>query len=275
MLKTFYSLVKRDNVRSFIEGLCNKVGGIFCEHCDAVEATFGNEKVSPILRENEPTFAGAAFWAEGMRMSIEEEFQQLKLSSLPFDETYLNEFESKFLVLHKKLIDFQFEKFRSWEATLSSFNLDEIQNFFQEVGVSIYKSSFHYSFGSTKFHFKPVFRRESIDDSKLSSLLVCNFDERLCQLYMEAEYFEKHKTDFDIPQDFHAISHKRDDLFYTHSQMMLITKAHSDLLRKLSPEEYRLFSDFLNVLERHIRPGFTKITWSSRPHTIDRFTEVS
>lgn len=72
----------------------------------------------------------------------------------------------------------------------------------------------------------------------------------------------------------HAVSHKRDDLFYTHSQVMLVARAHSELFQQLSTVECKLFGDFLRTLERHIRPGLTKITWSSRPKVVDQFTEV-
>ena len=252
MLETFSSLAKREAIQKCIDSMSIKVIDLFMEQCNAVENDFERRRANPPLRSNEATYAGSALWVESSLRSLKHLCNQIEMSPLRL-HTFLSKEQKKNIdALVANLSAYQASKFNAWKECLKDFDSSKIEQSLQE----------------------PILRKLSIN-SKYASLIVVNFDERLSHVYNEAHCWEKLHDRFEIPQDIHAISHKRDDLFYVHSQVMPIAKAYSEIVGKLATEECKLFVDYIRSLEKQIRPGFTKLTWSARPQMIDRYAKVN
>lgn len=96
-------------------------------------------------------------------------------------------------------------------------------------------------------------------------------------LFAETAGWEKlaEPKKFEIPDIYHSISHKRADLLYVNAQIMLVVRAYSEIFTKLSNDECTLFADHLRGLDKQIRPGLSKLTWSTRTNIVDKFVHVS
>jgi len=107
-----------------------------------------------------------------------------------------------------------------------------------------------------------------------SAIISCTFDDRLYRLFLEENAWEKMDAHFEVPSNLRSVTHRRDNLIYVQSQIMLITRVHAEIYRRLSTEECTLFGDYLQAFGKVMRPGFSNITWSSKISIVDRFVQV-
>jgi dynein heavy chain len=116
---------------------------------------------------------------------------------------------------------------------------------------------------------KPLIRRladtdsTTVNTSKHSGELVCNFDEDLISLFSEVSYWEKFQGEFTIPYVAHDLCNKKENLRIMRENVMLVVRAYNDIIRDLNADEKRLFLDHIRKLDRRIGQGMTKLTWQN------------
>ena len=80
--------------------------------------------------------------------------------------------------------------------------------------------------------------------------------------------------EFNTPNAILGICHQREALRLIRERVMMLVRAYNSLVDDLTGIS-SLYADHLRSLEKRLYPGFTKLTWSSRPLVIDRFVQVS
>jgi len=122
---------------------------------------------------------------------------------------------------------------------------------------------------------QPLLRKASETKNDILSPIVSNFDCGIISILTEAHFWDKlHNEEFVTPNEVLGICHQREVLRVVRERVMILVRAYNEFLQNLSGTSM-LYLDHLKVLEKKLRPGFTKILWSTRPIVIDKFVQVS
>lgn len=78
MLRCFEALTKKEAVRKALEKKTEGTLILFHSQIADSRSRFDRNRLSPSLMDDEPTFAGAASWARGMKRRIEHDWALLQ-----------------------------------------------------------------------------------------------------------------------------------------------------------------------------------------------------
>ena len=79
--------------------------------------------------------------------------------------------------------------------------------------------------------------------------------------------------EFTTPNIILGICHQREMLRLVRERVMKLVRSYNSLIGDMCGIS-NLFSDHLRYLEKRIKPGFSKITWTTHQRVIDRFVQV-
>lgn len=90
----------------------------------------------------------------------------------------------------------------------------------------------------------------------------------------EAYFWNRlHNEDFVTPSEVLGIYHQREILRIIRDRVMGLVSAHTTFVKHLKGTSM-LYLDHLKKLDKKLRPGLKKITWSIRPIVIEKFIQV-
>lgn len=83
----------------------------------------------------------------------------------------------------------------------------------------------------------------------------------LLQLFREGKYWES--LHFEIPQHAKPTYAKADLIKLVYESVLSVVMDYNKILSALSDEERLLFKPLINIVERKIAPGLSKLTWAA------------
>ncbi|CAM9180031.1 unnamed protein product [Ectocarpus fasciculatus] len=241
LAETFLRLAKRDAVSRCVEKKISDLHHMFTKQVQVVRAQFEHERLSPPLRLQEPKFAGSALWAHSLGVVVKSNYDMLcRLHTTNArDADDCQEACTTFLSV---INDFKKSRYEQWIQDLNEKAKDN--GLQRRLDIAVLR------------------RRDP--DNKGSTEIVCNFDEELLVLFAEVAHWEKFHSGFTIPYVAHDICNAEDSMRIMRERVMMIVRAYNDIIRDISSDEKRLFTDYMRKLDKRINQGMTKLTWQSK-----------
>ena len=122
---------------------------------------------------------------------------------------------------------------------------------------------------------QPILQRVAGIKTDILRPLVSTFDSNIMNIFIEAHSWDKfHNEEFVTPNEVLGIFHQRDVLRIVRDRVMNLVTAYNAFIAHLKGTSM-LYIDHLKMLDKKLRPGFKKISWSIRPVVVDKFVHVS
>lgn len=97
--------------------------------------------------------------------------------------------------------------------------------------------------------------------SSKPGLLECNIDRSLLNIFRETRYWESLK--YEVPPHVKAVYQKANMIIFVYENVLAVVKDYNKIVASLSNEERLLFKPLINIVEKKIAPGLSKLTWAS------------
>jgi dynein heavy chain, axonemal len=255
LLEAFTALAKKDHILRCVEKHTSEQYDEFAERLADLNKYFEDHNNAPPLTTHEPSFAGAALWAKGMRRRVSshwtilENATFLQQSTAQFKgaktsaEAFMNSLDKYQHAQHVKWTQ-QVEELCSQPGSGGSLMSRLDIPLMARVGAPV---------GSAK-----------ATGSRAKGELVCNFDQPLLTLFSEVAHWEKVGGNFPIPYPALDICNQKEKLRVLRESVMLVVRSYNAILRALTATERRLFNDHIRKLDKRINQGCAKLTWSSK-----------
>lgn len=104
---------------------------------------------------------------------------------------------------------------------------------------------------------RPLMRRSA----EKAGLFECNIDGFLLDMIHEAKYWQL--MHFDIPGHVMNLYNKASSIKFVYDSVIMVVMDYNKILAALSDEERLLFRVLIQVVERKIAPGLSKLTWAT------------
>jgi dynein heavy chain len=244
LAETFLRLAKRDMIQRCVEKKISELHQTFLKQVQSIRSEFEHQRMSPPLRSQDPKYAGSALWAHGLATTVSQDYQLLSRLTNGVNERDVEDAKEACATLVSVTNEFKKNRYEHW--------IEDLSEKAKENGLQ-------------KRLDIPILRRLDPDASlKGASEIVCNFDEELLVLFAEVRNWQKFHVGFNIPYAAHDICNSEDSMRVLRERVMTIVRAYNDIVRDISSDERRLFTDYMRKLDRRMNQGMTKLTWQSR-----------
>ncbi|XP_022235820.1 dynein heavy chain 2, axonemal-like [Limulus polyphemus] len=178
-----------------------------------------------------PQYAGAAYWAQGLRQKIERPLKLLKAAKWLPHTGIGDEVHAQYQQLVHALDEFICKTFNDWCATIDEDPMKKLQ--------------------------APLMCRNIHEPGMIDA----NFDRSILKHYQEMIHWEQ--LMFEIPQYVQELYFRKDELQTLLQNVLVVVREYNQIMSVLSPEEKGLFRQKIRFLDKRIQPGLTTLTWVS------------
>lgn len=283
LLDVFHHLAVRTAMKETLISKTDALYEMFLQNLKQVKKEFDDFKKNPPLAPDQPKWAGAALWAQGLLSRIEADYKLLQEAEAAWSQ------KSPQARPHREDAETTFKQYsqllQQWILGTHAEWKEEVDAMVAASGpVAAASPTSPQALGSGEMP-NPLFERLNrpliarevavahqdgvLKRTPTIGRLECNFDKQLLRLFGEVRYW--YKTEHPIAYlPFDIYSKKCEQLHSVRESVCLIVRDYNAIIDCLSVEERKLFSEHLRRLDTKINPGITKLTWNSR-HIKDNF----
>ena len=276
LLEAFELLSTKENVKRSLDKKTEHVIGLFMSQLHMLRQQFDKQNTNPPVHPSEPTFAGAAAWARGIRDLLESLWGHLKKSRhwLPSVRQWPEARSSyeQFIAVLGQYIE---RKYNEWYTSLQSLDHTLLNEKLEQK--LMVKSKIVTDI--------PDHRNPGAATKDTKHHLANNFDHDLLRLFNEVRLWGKFDG-INIPYVAHDIAGQQmEKLRVIREGVGMVVRLYNSMIDDLAENEKRLFSeaeiamdsssmprfverrlfsDHIKKLDRRIAPGLFKLNWTSK-----------
>lgn len=273
LLEAFDSLAIIPRIKRAVHQKAQEVWALFLKQLRDAKSIFDAQAHNPPLRPDEPMFAGAALWTEGIARPLREDMAVL--DRLTFLEDCPERAEAKTTHMeHQLSYQSHCESLcRRWKDQLAGAGSAEgindrlHQSLLQKQSSPQDKEKDKLTTldeaGDGAIH---ITRTAKVTRDRSTGYLQSNFDEGLQKLFNEVHGWQKFGGRYTVP--FAAVdlkNNRMDALRKAQEQVMLVVRAYNGIVDSLRSDERPLFAFAVKKLDRSILPGLSRVRWDTDP----------
>ncbi|XP_029381754.1 dynein heavy chain 2, axonemal [Echeneis naucrates] len=229
LVDIFRPMFIREVIKHTLEEKAEEVYMIFDKELKMVNKELNQRTRPPV--DHMPEFAGQAYWVRALRHRLERSMEVFeKAYFMPQSHSHKQVFYT-YAQMVQVMDELVRTNFSEWNKSLDGQYIKRLE--------------------------QPLMLR----CKKSSAKLDISFDNNLLHLFSEIHYWSQLK--FDIPQSLSDIYQNRDDLGALRERVLLLVRNYNRTIGMLSLDEMGLFWEQINLIDKKIQPGLTKIFWSS------------
>lgn len=249
LLQIFEKVSFRDTIKDCLKKQQEKARQLLRNQCELVSREFDSNHED--LLESTKSYGDLALWVNSLRKGLEFSYDSICSSSANRNGFQNDTIELAYSGIVQTLNSYQQQLFIDWTNSFESL----------DVQVSLGQSLLSKMRSTSKgLQFKQV---------------SMNFNADISWLLSEASKFEQlHDTNYYTPNNILSVYHMKEELAMKREHIMRLVREYNDLLHELdSVFMQNLYHDDLCMLEKKLRPGFSKrLCWVTKISILEKFT---
>ena len=141
LLLSFHHLAVRPAIQQCVSSKAGEVKSLFKKQCQSLRQEFDDFHRNPPLRMNEPCYAGAALWANGLNCFIDDSWALLKDINI-MEEKDLSELSGLVNDFQFAIFSYQSQKYSTWLETFARLDTSSFQELLNQVNIFLLHSLF-------------------------------------------------------------------------------------------------------------------------------------
>ncbi|KAK3546101.1 hypothetical protein QTP70_022875 [Hemibagrus guttatus] len=230
LFNIFHHFSAREAIKQTLDRQSKEVCSLFTKDLDLLKAKLGQKEVC--TPAHMPHYAGQAHWVRAMRHRIDRQMEVLQRFMPQNGNT--QEVHEAYRQLVHSMDQYIRRLFSEWRQSLDHHNLKRLD--------------------------QPLMIR-----CLEKTMLDINFNKSILKMFNEIHYWELLK--FEVPHFVSLICQRREDLHILRENVLLLVKEYNRIIGALSPDTLGLFQERIHFLDKKIRPGVSKLLWSSKGAT--------
>ncbi|KAI9144584.1 dynein heavy chain and region D6 of dynein motor-domain-containing protein [Paraphysoderma sedebokerense] len=273
LLQNIKNIKSRDSINSQMMSKFSDILLQYSKEVDNIDDMFKKHRDNPPVYKSQPRVAGSISWSRSLFHRIKKTIIRFQSLQEMLQSEQGRTVTKKYLTTAKAMRQFEEDLYQGWVQQIESNSLQYLKSFVLAKDNTSQPTKIGISFGTDN----------TLNGTEVVNIerYIVNFKPELSDIIKETRYLDK--LGFVVPETAINVALQQEKFSAYVENLNLMLKHYNDTIDRLDNAERKLLTNHVNELRRVMKPGLTRLNWTSLGipdfisrcnQEINRFTSV-